>query len=89
MVNVSYPVSLCGYFNYASVDWSCDIDVSSLPANVHDFTNIVVTNVLTQLITQPTYDARTLDRLLVTESFSIFNVSVHYPVNTSDHNLLT
>ncbi len=89
LVDVSYPVSICGDFNYASVDWSRDIDVSSLPANVHDFASMVVTNGLTQLVTQPTHGAHTLDLLLVTDPLSNFNVSVNPPFSTSDHNSLS
>ena len=85
LCNVNFIVTICGDFNFPNIDWTADIDISTMPLHAVDFAHFIVLNGLSQLVKEPTLASNFLDLLLVGDPLAVYNVSVGSPFSTSDH----
>ena len=74
---------------FPNIDWTADIDISTMPLHAVDFAHFIVHNGLSQLVKEPTLASNFLDLLLVGDPFAVYNVSVGSPFSTSDHCVIT
>ena len=77
-------MTVCGDFNFPNIDWTADIDISTMPLHAVDFAHFIVRNGLSQLVKEPTFASIFLDLLLVSDSLAVYNVSFGSPFSTSD-----
>ena len=80
---------ICGDFNFPNIDWTADIDISTMPLHAVDFAHFIVHNGLSQLVKEPTLASNFIDLLLVSDPLAVYNVSVGSPFSTSDHCVIT
>ena len=57
-------MTICGDFNFLNIDWTTDIDISTMPLHAVDFAHFIVHNGLSQLFKESTLASNLLDLLI-------------------------
>ena len=89
LCDVNFIVTVCSDFNFPNIDWTADIDISTMPLHAVDFAHFIVHNGLSQFVKEPTFASNFLDLQLVSDSLAVYNVSVGSQFSTSDHCIIT
>ena len=90
LYDVNFIETVCGDFIFPNIDWTADIDISTMPLHAVDFAHFIVHNGLRQLVKEPTLASNFLDLLLViSDSLTVYIVSVGSPFSARDHCIIT
>jgi hypothetical protein len=81
-------VLVMGDFNYAGIDWDCHGVDSGASADCEEFLDCLDKCFLTQHVTEPTREGRTLDLVITTDHDSVSDVQVVDKLEKSDHNMI-
>ena len=81
-------VLVMGDFNYAGINWESHGVDSAAPVECEEFRNCLDKCFLTQHVTVPTREDKTLDLVITTDHDSVSDVKVVDRLEKSDHNMI-